>query len=121
MKESYVEGLAAHNGPESCAGVRKDTGEALTGENTGWVLSRETTTLARERWGSSGVPRWWCHIEGNMVKGATGKARTDPARSQTPRTCGRILHGNRESPLTAAHAWEGLGAAFIEKPDGVRR
>ncbi len=31
MKESYVEGLASHDGPESCAGIREDAGEALTG------------------------------------------------------------------------------------------
>jgi hypothetical protein len=31
MKELYVEGLASHDGPESCAGVREDAGEALTG------------------------------------------------------------------------------------------
>src|SRR6516225_11955656 len=41
MKESYVEGLAAHNGPESCAGAREGVGEALTGVRTGRVFSRE--------------------------------------------------------------------------------
>ena len=41
MKESYVEGLAAHDGPESCDGVRKDGGEALTGVRAGRVFSRE--------------------------------------------------------------------------------
>jgi hypothetical protein len=30
MKEPYGEGPASHTGPESCAGARKDTGEALT-------------------------------------------------------------------------------------------
>ena len=42
MKESYVEGLAAHDGPESCVGVREDDGEALTGVRAGRVFSRET-------------------------------------------------------------------------------
>jgi hypothetical protein len=41
MKESYTEDPASHGGPESCAGVRKDTGEALTGVHTGGVLSRD--------------------------------------------------------------------------------
>jgi len=41
MKESYVEGLAGHNGPESCVGVREGTGEALTGVRAGRVFSRE--------------------------------------------------------------------------------
>ena len=41
MKEPYVEGPANHDDPESCAGARKDAGEALPGERTGEVLSRE--------------------------------------------------------------------------------
>ena len=41
MKESHDEGLAIHIGPESCAGIRKGIGEALTGESAGWVLSPE--------------------------------------------------------------------------------
>jgi hypothetical protein len=41
MQESYGEGLATHTGPESCVVVRKDGGEALTGERAGQPLSRE--------------------------------------------------------------------------------
>ena len=41
MKESYVKGLANHNGPESCVEWGDPLGEALTGESVGWVLSRE--------------------------------------------------------------------------------
>ena len=41
MKESHVKGLAAHSGPESCGGVRKDIVEALTGVRAGRVFSRE--------------------------------------------------------------------------------
>jgi len=35
MKESHGEGVATHTGPESCIGVRKGKGEALTGEQAG--------------------------------------------------------------------------------------
>ena len=42
MKESYVEGLANHDGPESCGGAREDAFEALTGVRTGRVFSRES-------------------------------------------------------------------------------
>ncbi len=41
MKESYVEGLAAHDGPESCVVVREGGVEALTGVRAGRVFSRE--------------------------------------------------------------------------------
>ena len=41
MREPHVEGLANHGGPESCVGARKGVGEALTGEGTGEVSSRE--------------------------------------------------------------------------------
>jgi len=49
MEVSYSEGLASHTGPESCVGVRKDEGEALTGVRTGWVLSRENPCPAARR------------------------------------------------------------------------
>ena len=41
MKVSYGEDLANHAGPESCVCGRKASGEALTGESAGLVLSRE--------------------------------------------------------------------------------
>jgi hypothetical protein len=55
MKESYGEGVATHTGPESCVVVRKDGGEALTGECAGRVLSREMPIVAGCS-GHSGVP-----------------------------------------------------------------
>ena len=42
MKEPHGEDIASRTGPESCVGVRKGAGEALTGVRTGWVLSRES-------------------------------------------------------------------------------
>jgi RNA-directed DNA polymerase len=41
MKESHTEGLASHSNPESCASLREEVGEALTGAHAGGVLSRE--------------------------------------------------------------------------------
>jgi hypothetical protein len=38
MEELYVEGLASHDDPESCAGVRKGAGEALTGAHAGGAI-----------------------------------------------------------------------------------
>ena len=39
MQVRYGEGLAIHTDPESCAGTREGSGEALTGARTGGVLS----------------------------------------------------------------------------------
>jgi hypothetical protein len=38
MREPHKKGVAHHFGPESCAWVRKDAGEALTGVRTGQVM-----------------------------------------------------------------------------------
>jgi RNA-directed DNA polymerase len=45
MKESYVEGLATHSGPESCGDSREGMAEALTGVRAGRVLSRERSLV----------------------------------------------------------------------------
>ena len=39
MQVRYGEGLAIHTDPESCAGIREGTGEALTGAHIGGVSS----------------------------------------------------------------------------------
>jgi len=49
MKVSFVEGLANHNGPESCGAAREGGDEALTGERAGRALSREIHALLRRR------------------------------------------------------------------------
>ena len=38
MQELYIEGLATHDGPESCGGVREGVGEALTGVRAGRAI-----------------------------------------------------------------------------------
>ena len=38
MEELYIEGLASHDGPESCVDVREGVGEALTGVHAGWAI-----------------------------------------------------------------------------------
>jgi hypothetical protein len=41
VRVHYDEGLATHIGPEPCAGVREDVGEASAGVRAGQPLSRE--------------------------------------------------------------------------------
>lgn len=109
MKESYVKGLANHNGSESCVGRRDPSGEALTGESVGWVSSREKG-LVRD-------------ADPLAVRGRpqpadrSGKGRWYPARSETPGRHGNNLRENREilQPPRLAR----LGR--IEKSKDVRR
>ncbi len=44
MKEPYREDVASHSDPESCAGCREASREALTGAGAGRVLTREITS-----------------------------------------------------------------------------
>ncbi len=88
MQVLYVEDLANHDDPESCVGIRKDDGEALTGEHAGRVLSREKFTVQ----GADAV-----EISGRQHGlGRQGEPQPDPAWSETSRTRGSHLFGNRE-------------------------
>lgn len=97
MKVSYVEDVANHNGPESCGAAREGGDEALTGERTGRVLSREIYALPRKRqvlrdadaMEEGGRQHW---------RRRHRKTHPDPARSETPSMHGNTLYGNREIP-----------------------
>jgi hypothetical protein len=109
MKESYVKGLANHNGPESCVEWSDPLGEALTGESVGWVLSREKG-LVRD-------------ADPLAVRGRPqsadrfGEGRWYPARSETPGRHGNNLRENREILQLPKPARLGR----IEKSKDVRR
>lgn len=92
MKELHVEGLASHDDPESCVGVREDDGEALTGAHTGWVLSPEIS--------KSRVPTLCPLAEGKTLtyesasatatlRGRRPQARVEPLCTGTGRSSGR--------------------------------
>ncbi len=117
MKDSYVEGVANHSGPESCGGARKGVAEALTGECAGRVLSREIYGLPLERQVlrdadavRRGGRQHWEHRYRKVFQ--------SPARSETPRMHRNTSCGNREIPLSSAKK---RGADRIEKTkDGLR-
>lgn len=94
MQVRNVEGVATHNGPESCVGAGNRVGEALTGERAGRVLSREIEQLR----GADAVE------EGGRPHptGRQREARRNPARSETLCTRGSTAFGNRESPWSPA-------------------
>ena len=115
MKVSYVEGVATHSGPESCAGAGNRVREALTGERAGWVLSREIhaprkrVLRSADVLGGDGRPH---------RRRRKGEALADSARSETPRMHGCISHGNREIPLPSVGT---TSADRIGNPTGTRR
>jgi RNA-directed DNA polymerase len=49
MRTPDIEGVAIHDGPESCAGVCEGDGEALTGVRAGQPWSREITASGCRR------------------------------------------------------------------------
>ena len=117
MQVSHSEGLANHTGPESCTGVRKGEGEALTGERTGWVLSCEIYAPPR-----GGLLRGADVLEigGRQHLGRRlGKTSWNPARSETPRMYARTLPGNREIPSASVIA--GLAERVGQSKDRSRR
>ena len=109
MKESYVKGLANHDGPESCVAWSDSRGEALTGESVGWVLSRE-----------KGLVRDADLVEARgrqQPMHRSGKGRWYPARSETPGRHGSNLRKNRE--ILRPPTKRGVGR--IEKSKDERR
>ena len=95
MKVSYGERLATHTGSESCIGVCKGAGEALTGVRAGQVLSREIETPSRKRWPLRGAHA--VEIVGRQNRGRRNRETLlDLARSKTLCMYVSSLSGNRE-------------------------
>jgi RNA-directed DNA polymerase len=90
MREPDIEGVATHDVPESCGGVREDVVEALTGVHAGWVLSRETANIFGRR--------RYCINGRQHERGRHREASVGPARSETPCKRGTFLRENREIP-----------------------
>src|SRR6266550_2016268 len=109
MKESYVKGLANHNGPESCVAWSNPRSEALTGVRVGRVLSREMWQV----WDAD--PVWERGRQQPMHR--HGKGRWYPARSKTSGRHGNNLRENRE--ILRLPRLARLGR--IEKSKDVRR
>jgi len=97
MKVSYSEGVAIHTGSESCAFVRKDEGEALTGVRAGQPLSREIEPPSRKRWPLLGANV--VELSGRQNwKRRNRETLLDLARSMTLSMHASTLSGNREIP-----------------------
>jgi hypothetical protein len=94
MKEPYVEGLAIHDGPESCVGVCEGAGEALTGVRVGVAIEprNDRTPGCRRPCIGGRQHRRRCYRE----------PLVGPARSENRRMRGISMRENRESPRSPA-------------------
>ena len=97
MKEPYSEGLASHAGPESCARMRKDAREALTGECVGRVLSREIIKTE--------APRLSLWSQSKTGQDDNGEPCQGLPRSETPCMHRSTSRENREIPRPPAVGW----------------
>jgi NADPH-dependent curcumin reductase CurA len=103
MEEPYIEGVAIHDGPESCVGVREGGGEALTGVHVGRAIEPRNHYLR----GADAV----VGAEGHTDVSASRELPAGPARSENLGMRGISMHENREIPslsvrlITGRAAW----------------
>ena len=110
VKVPNDERIANGIGPESCAAVREERREALTGVRAGWPLSRERHLLR----GADAVRRCGRPHPVRRYR----KTPRDPARSETPSMHAGNLYGTREIP------WPPMGDGAmgrIGKSEDTRR
>jgi RNA-directed DNA polymerase len=100
MEELYVEGLASHDDPESCAGAREGAGEALTGARAGGAIEPRNHR--------SGVPTPSPWRKATLLA-ALCEASAGPARSKNHGMCGTSRRENREIPRLARPAGRRAG------------
>ena len=102
MKELYIEGVATHDGPESCVVVREGGGEALTGVRAGRAIEPRNQGVR----GADAVKQ----AEGNIAGGAMREPPADPARSETLCMHGISMRENREIPRSPVRLMTGRAA-----------
>jgi hypothetical protein len=110
MQKSYECELATHIGPESCGAARKGGVEALAGERTGRVFSRESNSLRD----ADAVRRCGRPHRVHRYR----EVCSSPARSKTPCTYADTSFGNREIPGLPRAA---VALGRIGKSKDVRR
>ena len=96
MRESYVEGLATHGGPESCAVARKSGGEALTGVRQ--PVTALTVVMARHHRSVEPQARQACYGRDHPVNDSEVSERHRPPA--TALTVIMALHHRSVEPQT---------------------
>ena len=108
MKESDIEGVATHGVPESCIGVRKGDGEALTGARAGRAIEPRN----QENRGADAV-----NYDGRPHRRQRYRELpTDPARSKNPCMYGISMRENREVPRSPVRLITGRAAQGRPRP-----
>ena len=93
MEEPYVEGLATHDGLESCVGDPRGRSEALTGVRAGWAIElRNQAIRGADVVSKGGRPR-----RGRRYR----ELSVDRARSENVCMRGTFMRENREIPRLA--------------------
>ena len=108
MRELYIEGVATHDGPESCGGAREDAVEALTGVRAGRAIEpRNHPDRGADAVPTSGRP---------YRQQRYREVLADPARSENLRTYGISMRENREIPRPPAPLITGRAAQGRPRP-----
>ena len=108
MRTLYVEGVATHDDPESCVGVRKGGGEALTGVRAGWAIDpRNQGVRGADAVETSGRP---------YRRSRYREWLADPARSKNLCMYGVSMRENREIPCPPGRLIAGWAAQARPRP-----
>ena len=112
MEEPYIEGVATHDDPESCVGVREGAGEALTGAHAGRAIEPRNHRVrgADAVYGSGRQHRQQRYRE----------LLADPARSENQCMHGTSLRENREVPCSPVRADHRAGRSGKAKAARLR-
>jgi hypothetical protein len=89
MQEPYIEGIANHDGPESCVVTREGSVEALTGVRAGRAIEPRNQS-------NRGAGVVW-KAEGNTAGGAMRKLPAGPARWKNLSMHRSSMRENREA------------------------
>ena len=108
MRTLYIEGVAIHGGPESCAGTREGAGEALTGVHVGRAIEpRKNLGPGCRRFQICGRQHRRQRYRELLV---------GPARSETPSMYGTSMRENREVPRSPVWVITGRAAQGRPRP-----
>jgi hypothetical protein len=108
MEELYIEGVATHDDPEPCVGVREGAGEASVGVHVGRAIEPRKNL-------SSGCQRF--QIGGRQHRRQRYRELpADPARSENLCMRGTSMRENREVPRSPVRSVTGRAALARLRP-----